>query len=76
MAGDGLVSLIRDLVMAQASHVAMSAEEVARAIKEVCKAFNWVEVQEERAQELAKESAISGVDSIGRSRLICLECGR
>jgi predicted transcriptional regulator len=54
----------------------MSAEEVARAIKEVCKAFNWVEVQEERAQELAKESAISGVDSIGRSRLICLECGR
>lgn len=39
-------------------------------------AFKWVEAQEQRAEKLAKAPAISGLDSIGRSRVICLECGK
>jgi predicted transcriptional regulator len=71
-----LLDIVKDIITAQASHSTMSSDEMTDAIKKVYKALRWVQSQEEKAAKSAGEPAISGLESIQRNKVICLECGR
>ena len=73
----GLVEMVAEIVKAQVSHTAMSADDLAEGIKRVYKALKWVETQEEKtAVKAAEGPALSGAESIQRNKVICLECGK
>jgi predicted transcriptional regulator len=71
-----LLQMTSEIVKAQASHATMSADEMTDAIRKVYKALKWVQTQEEKASKAEESQAISGVDSIQRTKVICLECGK
>lgn len=71
-----LLQITSEIVKAQASHATMSADEMTDAIRKVYKALKWVQTQEEKASKAEESQAISGVDSIQRTKVICLECGK
>jgi predicted transcriptional regulator len=52
----------------------MSPDEMTEAIKKVYRALRWVHSQEEKASKA--EGSVYWMDSIQRSKVICLECGR
>jgi predicted transcriptional regulator len=71
-----LLEMTSEILRAQASHAAMSADEMTDAIRKVYKALKWVQSQEDKAARAEQTPAISGLDSIQRSKVICLECGK
>lgn len=71
-----LLEMTSEILRAQASHAAMSADEMTDAIRKVYKALKWVQAQEEKAARAEETPALSGVDSIQRTKVICLECGK
>ncbi len=72
-----LVEMVAEIVQAQVSHTAVSADDLAEGIKRVYKALKWVQVQEEKAAAKSSEGpALSGPESIQRNKVICLECGK
>jgi len=71
-----LLQMTSEIVKAQASHATMSADEMTDAIKKVYRALKWVQTQEDKALKVEESQAISGVDSIQRTKVICLECGK
>lgn len=71
-----LLEITSEIVKAQASHATMNADEMTDAIKKVYKALKWIQSQEEKAAKTEEQPAISGIDSIQRTKVICLECGK
>lgn len=71
-----LLEMTSEILRAQASHATMSADEMTDAIRKVYKALKWVQAQEEKAARAEETPALSGVDSIQRTKVICLECGK
>ncbi|MGQ9860047.1 MAG: MucR family transcriptional regulator [Thermodesulfobacteriota bacterium] len=71
-----LLEMTTEILRAQASHAAMSAEEMTDAIRKVYKALRWVQTQEQKAAMAEEAPSLAGVDSIQRSKVICLECGK
>jgi predicted transcriptional regulator len=71
-----LLEMTSEIVKAQASHANMTADEMTEAIKKVYRALKWVQTQEEKAAKGEGEAALSGLDSIQRNKVICLECGK
>ena len=71
-----LVRVTAEMVKAQASSSTMSGNELADSVKKVFRALRWVQSQEEKAAKAAEEPAMSGLDSIQRTKVICLECGK
>jgi predicted transcriptional regulator len=75
-----LVEITSEIVKAQASHATMSADDMTEAIKKVYKALKWVQTQEEKAAkgeaEAGAEAGLSGMESIQRNKVVCLECGK
>jgi predicted transcriptional regulator len=71
-----LLDLTSEIVKAQASHANMSADDMTEAIKRVYKALKWVQTQEDKATRGEEETSLSGMDSIQRNKVICLECGK
>jgi predicted transcriptional regulator len=69
--------MVAEIVKAQVSHTAMSADDLAEGIKRVYKALKWVESQEGKATTKdAEGQTLSGPESIQRNKVICLECGK
>ena len=71
-----LLEIVKEIVAAQASHAAMSSDEMSDAIKKIYKALRWVQTQEEKASKAAEEPTMTGLESIQRNKVICLECGK
>ena len=71
-----LLDLTSEIVKAQASHANMSADDMTEAIKRVYKALKWVQTQEDKATRGEEETSLSGMDSIQRNKVVCLECGK
>jgi predicted transcriptional regulator len=72
-----LAEVTSEIVKAQASHARMSADDLTEAIKKVYKALKWVQAQEEKmATKGEAEAGLSGVASIQRNKVICVECGK
>lgn len=71
-----LLQMVGDIVGSQASHAVMTSDEMTEAIKKVYKALRWVQAQEEKTASATKEPALSWQDSIQRSKVVCLECGK
>lgn len=71
-----LVEITSEIVKAQASHASMSADDMTEAIKKVYKALKWVQTQEEKAAKAEAEAGLSGMESIQRNKVVCLECGK
>lgn len=69
-----LLEMTSQIVKAQASNADMSADDMTEAIKKVYRALKWVQDQEEKAIRGAEEPAPSGMNSIQRNKVICLEC--
>ena len=71
-----LLEMTGAVVKAQASHASMSADDMTDAIKKVYKALKWVQAQEDKAIQGEEGTALSGMDSIQRNKVVCLECGK
>lgn len=71
-----LLEMTVEILRAQASHAKMSAEEMTDAIRKIYKSLRWIEAQEEKTAKTEEEPVMSGVESIKRSKVICLECGK
>ncbi len=71
-----LLEMTVEILRAQASHAKMSAEEMTDAIRKIYKSLRWMEAQEEKTAKTEEEPVMSGVESIKRSKVICLECGK
>lgn len=71
-----LLEMTSEIIKAQASHATMSADEMTDAIRKVYRALKWVQTQEQKASKAEESQTISGVDSIQRTKVICLECGK
>jgi predicted transcriptional regulator len=70
-----LIELTSDIIKVQLSHSSMGVDEISDAIKKVYRALKWVKEKEEIPERLKESKAeIKGMDSIKRSRVICLEC--
>jgi predicted transcriptional regulator len=71
-----LLEMTSEIVKAQASHAGMGADEMTEAIKKVYRALKWVQAQEDKAAKGEAEPTMSGMESIQRNKVICLECGK
>ncbi len=71
-----LLEMTGEIVKAQASHAAMTADDLTEAIKKVYKALKWIQGQEEKANKVDETPGLSGADSIRRNKVICLECSK
>jgi predicted transcriptional regulator len=71
-----LLDITSEIVKAQASHAAMTADEMTEAIKKVYRALKWIENQEQKTAQGEAEAALSGMGSIQRNKVICMECGK
>jgi predicted transcriptional regulator len=71
-----LVEMAGEIVKVQASCSTMSADDMTEAIKKVYRALKWVQTQEEKAAWAAEEPTMTGLESIQRNKVICLECGK
>jgi predicted transcriptional regulator len=71
-----LLEMTSDIVKAQASHAKMAPEELTEAIRKIYRALKWVQTQEEKATIGEAETTLSGMESIQRNKVICLECGK
>lgn len=71
-----LLEITSEIVKAQASHAAMTPDDMTEALKKVYKALKWIYAQEEKASKDEEGIGISGLDSIQRNKVICLECGK
>lgn len=71
-----LLEMVKEIISAQASHSSMSPEEMTDAIKKLYRALRWVQVQEEKAAKAAEAPTMTGLESIQRNKVICLECGK
>jgi predicted transcriptional regulator len=71
-----LLEMTKEILKAQASHASMSPDEMTDAIKKVYRALKWVQTQEEKAAKGEAEAGLSGMESIQRNKVVCLECGR
>jgi predicted transcriptional regulator len=69
-----LTEMAAEIVKAQASHAAMSAEEMDAALKRTFDALKSIKTIEEGAE--AEPAAIDPKQSILRTKVICLECGK
>ncbi len=76
MAERNLLEMTVEILKAQASHAQMSADDMTEAIKKLYKSLRWVQAQEEKTLKTEEVPAVSGLASIKRSKVICLECGR
>ncbi len=71
-----LLEITSEIVKAQASHATMTADDMTEALKKVYRALKWIYAQEEKAAKEEEGIGISGLDSIQRNKVICLECGK
>ena len=71
-----IMTLVGDLVATQASSRVMTPDEITESIKKVYITLKWIQQQEEKTDSSAEASDLSGLDSIQRNRIICLECGK
>ncbi|MGQ9654863.1 MAG: MucR family transcriptional regulator [Thermodesulfobacteriota bacterium] len=71
-----LLDIASEIVKAQASHATMTPDDMTEALKKVYKALKWISAQEEKAAKDQEGIGISGLDSIQRNKVICLECGK
>jgi len=69
-----LTEMAADIVQAQASHAAMSAEEMDAALKRTFDALKSIKTIEEGAE--AEPTPMDPKQSILRTKVICLECGK
>ena len=69
-----LTEMAADIVKAQASHAAMSAEEMDAALKKTFDALQSIKTLEEGAE--AEPTPMDPKQSILRTKVICLECGK
>jgi predicted transcriptional regulator len=69
-----LTEMAAEIVAAQASHAAMSAEQMDVALKKTFEALQGIKAMEEGVP--AKEPAMEPKKSIRRNKVICLECGK
>lgn len=76
MVEKNLLEMTVEILRAQASHAQMSAEEMTDALRKIYKSLRWIQAQEEKAARTEETSPVLGVDSIKRSKVICLECGK
>ena len=70
-----LTEMAADIVKAQASHAAMSADEMETALKKAFDSLQSIKAIEEGAAE-AKPAPLDPKQSIKRTKVICLECGK
>jgi predicted transcriptional regulator len=71
-----LLEITSEIVKAQASHAPMTADDMTEALKKVYKALKWICTQEEKSAKGEEGPGVSGLDSIQRNKVICLECGK
>jgi predicted transcriptional regulator len=71
-----ILQRVTEIMIEQASYSAMTADSLADAIKKVYKALKWVEREGEGSLRAAEEPLMSGMESIQRNKVICLECGK
>lgn len=69
-----LTEMAAEIVAAQASHAAMSAEEMDAALKKAFDALKSIKAIEEGAEE--ELAPMDPKKSIQRNKVICLECGK
>lgn len=69
-----LTEMAAEIVAAQASHAAMSAEEMDAALKKAFDALKSIKAIEEGAE--AELAPMDPKKSIQRNKVICLECGK
>ena len=69
-----LTEMAAEIVAAQASHAAMSAEEMDEALKKAFDALKSIKAIEEGAE--AELAPMDPKKSIQRNKVICLECGK
>ena len=70
-----LTEMAAEIVAAQASHVTMSAEEMDAALRKAFDALKDIKAREEGPAE-AEPAALDPKQSIQRTKVICLECGK
>ena len=73
-----LTEMAAEIVAAQASHAAMSADEMNTALRKAFEALKSIKAVEEGAAVPAEEApaALEPRASIQRNKVICLECGK
>jgi predicted transcriptional regulator len=71
-----ILTLVSEMVKAQASQADMTPDDMAEGVKKVYRALKWVQAQEEKADQSAEEPKMSGPSSIQRNKVVCLECGK
>lgn len=71
-----LLEMTVEILRAQASHAQMSADEMTDAIRKIYRSLRWIQTQEEKAAKTQEQPLVVGMDSIKRSKVICLECGK
>ena len=69
-----LTEMAADIVEAQASHTAMSAEDLDLALRKAFDALKSIKAIEEGAD--AEPAAMVPTESIQRNKIVCLECGK
>ena len=71
-----IMTLVSDLVATQASSRVMTPDEITESIEKIYKALKWIQLQEDQNDSSTEASDLSGPDSIQRTRVVCLECGK
>jgi predicted transcriptional regulator len=71
-----LTEMAAEIVAAQASHAAMSADEMDAALRKTFDALQGIKAIEEGAGAAAGPAAMDPKASLLRTKVICLECGK
>ena len=72
-----LVEMASEIIAAQASHIAMSPEDISAGVRKVFDVLQSLQAIEEgmaNGNEGAGTTVLKPLDSIQRNRVICLEC--